>query len=114
MLTIFGIKRLHKNHDKIKKLTLFVPYMTEQSFIIDISDLRAFHGVNGSHLELIKSYFPKLKLVFRGDTVKAMGTPEEIQRFSDALEIITSYYEKYHKLDQDILREILNAGAGKS
>jgi phosphate starvation-inducible PhoH-like protein len=88
--------------------------MTEQSFIIDISDLRAFHGANGSHLELIKSYFPKLKLVFRGDTVKAMGNPEEIQRFSDALEIITSYYEKYHKLDQDILREILNAGAGKS
>ncbi len=88
--------------------------MAEQSFIIDISDLRAFHGTNGSHLELIKSYFPKLKLVFRGDTVKAMGNQEEIIRFSDTLEIITTYYEKYHKLNQDTLREILNAGAGKS
>ncbi|MFO7789797.1 MAG: PhoH family protein [Bacteroidota bacterium] len=88
--------------------------MTEQSFIINISDHRAFHGVNGTHLELIKSYFPKLKLIFRGDTVKAIGTPAEIERFAESLDVITRYYDQYHKLNHDILREILNAGAGKS
>ncbi|MFW5766749.1 MAG: PhoH family protein [Bacteroidota bacterium] len=88
--------------------------MTEQSFIINISDLRAFHGVNGAHLELIKSYFPKLKIIFRGDSVKVIGEPAEIERFSDVLDIITQYYDQYHKLNPDILREILNAGAGKT
>ncbi len=88
--------------------------MREQSFIIDISDHSALQGVNGSHIELIKSYFPKLKLVFRGDSVKAIGNPDEIKRFSEVLDVITRYYDQYHQLNHDIIREILNAGAGKT
>ena len=68
--------------------------MTERSFLINMPDPEVLHGVNDCNITIIKQHFPKLKLVFRGDTVKAIGAPEEIEQFANALDLITKYYDK--------------------
>ncbi|MEA1874504.1 MAG: PhoH family protein [Bacteroidota bacterium] len=88
--------------------------MTEKSFLINMPDPSALHGKNDSNLEIIKQHFAKLKLVFRGDTVKAIGDIEQIKRFEECLELIIHYHDKFQKLTKENVREILNADPGMS
>lgn len=84
--------------------------MIERSFLINISDPQVLHGVNDCNLAIIKQHFSKLKLIFRGDSVKAIGESEKVEKFGKSLDLIILYYEKYQKLGTDDIREILNAG----
>lgn len=86
--------------------------MNERSFLINMSDPSAIHGVNDANLAIIKQHFPKLKLIFRGDSVKAIGDNEQIEKFGESLELIIQFFEKFQKLNANNLREILNAGPG--
>lgn len=88
--------------------------MTERSFLINMSDPTALHGVNDVNLTIIKQHFAKLKLVFRGDHVKAIGDIKQIERFGECLELMVQFHDKYQKLTTDNVREILNAGPGMS
>jgi phosphate starvation-inducible PhoH-like protein len=84
--------------------------MIERSFLINILDPQVLHGVNDCNLAIIKQHFSKLKLIFRGDSVKAIGESEQVEKFGKTLDLIGLYYEKYQKLGTDNIREILNAG----
>jgi phosphate starvation-inducible protein PhoH and related proteins len=84
--------------------------MTERSFLINIPDPSILHGVNDANINIIKQHFAKLKLIFRGDIVKAIGDASEIDRFEKSLELMTQYFDRYQKLTIDNVREILNAG----
>lgn len=88
--------------------------MTERSFLINISDPQVLHGVNDCNLAIIKQHFSKLKLIFRGDSVKAIGENEQVEKFGKTLDLISLFYEKYQKLGTDNIREILNAGPAVS
>ena len=47
--------------------------------IIELHDIapKDFWGAQDTHLETIKKYYPKLKIVARGTTLKAFGEKEE-------------------------------------
>ena len=66
------------------------------------------YGINNSLYEKIKSFFPKLKIVARGDEIKVMGEHSEIQRFEDAMNIIINYYHKYRRLTEADVANIMN------
>ncbi len=79
--------------------------MIEKLVYLEGIDPLDLYGVNNSLYEKIKSFFPKLKIVARGDEIKVMGDTSEIQRFEDTLQYIISYYQKYHHLTEaDIVR----------
>lgn len=88
--------------------------MTERSFLINMPDPSALHGINDANIELIKQHFSKLKLVFRGDNVKAIGDSEQIKKFEECLNLMVQFHDKFQKLTTDNVREILNAGPGMS
>lgn len=71
------------------------------------------YGVNNSKLNLIKEYFPKLKIVARGDTIKLVGDDEEIDRFRDKLDLLVQYFEQYNSLPSETIEEILNEEGGE-
>ena len=55
--------------------------MFEKKFQLDSIDPLDLYGVNNTRLDKLKSFFPKLKIVARGNILKAMGDEDTIFQF---------------------------------
>jgi len=82
--------------------------MIEKVVYLEGIDPLDLYGVNNSLYEKIKSFFPKLRLVARGDEIKVMGEPSEIQRFENILSILINYYHKYQRLTETDVMDIMD------
>ena len=77
--------------------------MAEKLLYLAGVDPVIIYGVNDVRLELIKSYFPKTKIVARGDLVKVIGDDEQIAFFEQRLNLMVDHYKKFNRLtDQDV------------
>jgi len=81
--------------------------MIEKIIYLEGIDPLDFYGVNNSLFEKTKSFFPKLRLVARGDEIKIMGDYLEIQRFENILNIMIRYYHKYQRLTEPDVVDII-------
>ena len=70
---------------------------------------RVFFGDQNSNVELLRSYFPKLKIVARGSKLKAFGEEAVLDEFEMRIDLLISHFRKYNKLDQATLENILTA-----
>ena len=52
-------------------------YMIEQTYILEGVDPVVFYGVNNGHLQLLRTLYPKLRIVARGNVVKVIGEEDE-------------------------------------
>ena len=63
-----------------------------------------FYGVNNSHLQMIKSLFPKLRIVARDNVIRVLGDEDEMAKFEECVESMQRHVLKYNALtDEDIL-----------
>jgi phosphate starvation-inducible PhoH-like protein len=77
--------------------------MTEVIIFLEDIDPVIFFGTNNSLLDKIRSFFPKIKIMARGNEIKCLGEEGEIAVFADKFNEILEYYRKYNRLDeQDI------------
>jgi phosphate starvation-inducible PhoH-like protein len=84
--------------------------VSEKKIILeDISPVNLY-GVNDTKLELIKKRFPKLKIIARGETIKAMGDEEELNQFEMAINVLTAYFNRYGNLTDNAVEQILGGG----
>lgn len=74
--------------------------MKEKTISILGVDLIDLFGMKEEKLALIKSYFPKLKIVARGNELKAFGDDSELARFEEKLQLIISYLQKFNRLNK--------------
>ncbi len=81
--------------------------MFEKEIILEGVDLLDFFGVKNAKLELIRSFFPKLKIVGRGNLLKVSGNEEEINRFVVKIDVLINHYHKYHKLPNDFISQAM-------
>jgi phosphate starvation-inducible protein PhoH and related proteins len=65
------------------------------------------YGVNDSKLELIKKRFSKLKIVARGEVIKASGEEEDLNQLEMVINILTAYYNRYGNLTENAVVQIL-------
>lgn len=56
--------------------------MIERIYILESVDPVIFYGVNNSNMQLIKTLFPKLRIVARGNVMKVIGDEDESELFS--------------------------------
>ncbi|MDR0815268.1 MAG: PhoH family protein [Bacteroidales bacterium] len=77
---------------------------------IDIEGIHPLdlYGVNNVLYEKMRSYFPKLKIVARGDEIKVVGEDTEIQRFDDALHHLIGFHQKYNRLTEADVSNLMN------
>jgi len=66
-------------------------------------------GTQNSHVEILKKYYPKLKIVARGNSLKAYGEPEILDEFEKRLTMLINYFNKYNKLDENSIEHILTS-----
>ncbi len=89
----------------IKEIEKF--YMIEKLIYLESIDLVEFMGVKNAKLELIKSRFPKLRIVARGNWLKAIGDAEEVAKFEEKINQLIEHYERYNVLKEDTINDIL-------
>lgn len=66
-------------------------------------------GPNNRLLEKIQGYFPKIKLIARGNEIKCIGEDTEVTLFADKMSDLIGYYRRFNRLDEgDIERLMLD------
>lgn len=70
----------------------------------------SIYGANDNKLELIRRYFPKLKIVARGDMLKAVGDQDELGRFEDAMNAFFRHYNRYGNLTEGNIEHLMTDG----
>jgi phosphate starvation-inducible PhoH-like protein len=85
-----------------------------QEKIIEISGINPLDlfGVNEVKLKLIKSFFPKLKVVARGANLKVLGETVLLNEFSDAISLLVQHFEKYNDLTENNIKNVLGGKGG--
>ena len=84
--------------------------MTEITIFLEDVDPMVFFGPNNSQLDKIRGFFPKIKILARGNEIKCMGEELEITLFAERFNELLEYFRKYRRLDeQDIEKYFLDA-----
>ena len=68
-----------------------------------------FFGDQNSHLNKLKSYFPKLKLVARGNLLRAYGEPKVLNKFNECVNSLIDYYGMYNSLDSKFIEKVVSS-----
>jgi phosphate starvation-inducible PhoH-like protein len=83
--------------------------LNELKLTLEITDQVQFWGANNEHYELIKSAFPKLKIVARGNDVKALGDEAELKMFEQKFDQLVAHLEKFRTLSNSDVESILGS-----
>ncbi|MDT7827384.1 PhoH family protein [Pricia sp. S334] len=79
--------------------------------ILELTEIspREFFGQGNQNIDLLKKYFPKLKIVARGNKIKAYGDEELLEEFDRRFDMLTSHFAKYNKLDENVIERVLTS-----
>ena len=78
--------------------------MIEKHIVLEDIDPVVFYGINNVHLQMVKSLYPKLRIVARGNVIKVLGDDDETERFEDHIEAMRKHVERFNTInDEDIL-----------
>ena len=85
--------------------------MNERILPIESVDPRELLGVNNKKFHFIGKHFPKLKLIARGNVIKAIGDPDELDVFEGKLALFMEHLHKYNQLTENNIERLLSAEA---
>jgi len=68
-----------------------------------------FFGTQDANVELLKRYFPKLKIVARGNKLMAYGDETLLEEFDRRMAQLLEHFVSYNKLDADAVENILTS-----
>jgi phosphate starvation-inducible PhoH-like protein len=84
--------------------------MSERIFSLETYNPLDIYGVNDVHLNFVKKQFPKLKIVARGDIVKAFGEEEELAEFGKKFSMLLLSYDKFGRITEKDILQIMQSG----
>ena len=70
-------------------------------------DSQDFFGEQNSNITKLRSYFPEIKIVARGNSLKAYGEKFILKEFSKRVDMLVAHYGKYNILNDEIIERIL-------
>ena len=85
--------------------------MNQRTLVLDVNP-QAFFGEQNSTIELLKTYFPKIKIVARGNEIHIFGEEALLDEFEKRLGKLTQHFEKYNHLDKNSIERILFSDTG--
>jgi len=80
----------------------------EKVFALEAIDPVEIFGVNECNLEVMRKFYPKLKLISRGDIIKAIGDATELAQFEERFAILIKHYEKFGKVSEKDIEYIMD------
>jgi len=79
--------------------------------ILELEEItpKDFFGPQNKNIELLKKYFPKLKIVARGNKITAFGDEELLEEFDKRMEMLLSHFGNYNKIDENMIERVLTS-----
>ena len=81
--------------------------MIERILILDQVDPILFCGVNNSNIQLLKTLFPKLRIVARGNVLKVLGDEAETVRFEETVKVLQQHGNEFNQLSEENILDIV-------
>lgn len=81
--------------------------MTEKIFLIDRVNPIRFFGTDNKTLNYIKKVFPGIKIVSRGNMIKASGPEDHVTRFGEKLEQMLQYLSEHPDISDEIIDQMV-------
>ncbi|MDR0541623.1 MAG: PhoH family protein [Dysgonamonadaceae bacterium] len=81
--------------------------MIERIIILDGTDPAIFFGINNSNIQLIKSLYPKLRMVARGNVIKVIGDGLELAAFEEKIREMEAHSHEYNLLTEESIIQIV-------
>jgi phosphate starvation-inducible PhoH-like protein len=66
-------------------------------------------GVNNANLTILRKHFSGLKIIARGDTVKVLGTEDELNAFEAKWKELLGFLNQYNRLDESDVKNLLQS-----
>ena len=88
--------------------------MIEKHIIIEDIDPVVFYGVGNGHLQMIKSLYPKLRIVARDNVIRVLGDEEEMASFEENIEKMRRHVLKYNSIGEEDILDIIKGKQTKA
>ncbi len=83
--------------------------MNERLIELEEINPKDLFGTHNSNIEYFKKYFPKIKVVARGNRIKIFGEAVLLDEFEKRFQMLVDYYSRYNKMDEHIIEQIITA-----
>jgi phosphate starvation-inducible PhoH-like protein len=87
--------------------------MNEKELLLETTDIVGIFGINDANLEYLRTFFPRVKIVARGNSVKLFGTDDDMIFFEKKLDLIIQFYDKFNRLTKADIDTIMDAKTDK-
>ncbi|WP_431134543.1 PhoH family protein [Psychroserpens mesophilus] len=79
--------------------------------ILELEEItpKEFFGAQNANIKILKEYFPKLKIVARGNSIKAYGDEDLLEEFDRRMNMLMEHFGKYNKLDENVIERVLTS-----
>jgi phosphate starvation-inducible protein PhoH and related proteins len=81
--------------------------LNERVLLLENINAKDFLGVYNNHLKQLKKLFPRLKIVSRGNEIKAYGETEVLDEFEKRFNDLVKYFNTYNTLDENIIERLV-------
>ncbi len=88
--------------------------MIEKHIVLEDIDPVMFYGVNNAHLQIIKSLYPKLRIVARDNVLRVLGDEEEMAKAEEEIERMRVHLLKYNSLNEEDILDIVKGKQTKA
>ncbi len=85
--------------------------MIERIIILENVDPVVFFGINNSNIQLLKTLFPKLRIVARGNVIKVIGDEEELAVFEEKIHELEKFSIEMNVLKEEDILDIVKGKA---
>lgn len=87
--------------------------MIEKHIFLENIDPVIFYGLNNCHLQMIKSLFPKLRIVARDNVIRILGDEEEMAKIEEDIASMQKHVLKYNSISDEDILDIVKSGKTK-
>ena len=82
--------------------------MSEKLITLANADINNLFGTNNKKFNAIKTYFPQVKLITRGDKLKVIGSSDQILFFENKFNIFIEHLNKFNSLTISQIERIID------
>ena len=87
--------------------------MIEKHIVLEDIDTVVFYGVGNCHLQMIRSLYPKLRIVARDNVIRVLGDEEQMAAFEESVEHIRRHILKFNAIREEDILEIVRGGRSR-
>ena len=88
--------------------------MIEKHIVLEDIAPVVFYGVGNVHLQMIKSLFPKLRIVARDNVIRILGDEEEMVKIEEDIETMRKHVERYNTIREEDILDIVKGRKTKA